>query len=382
MNILLTTHQMADFAGSEIYTFELAKGLTRAGHTVVVYSRYVHKFEYLFAREAIELVTDLASVSDRHFDVAHVHHHINALEVRLYFPELPIFFLSHGATTFLEKPPGIDINITQYGAVSELVAKSLITAGVKKSVISIVNNIVDDQLFCSRTPIHQKPQRALIISNRMDKKTMRTIRKACQKLGIQVTGVGSVFKRVDNFDMPKVINEADIVFTIGRGVIETMLCGRIPVVFDRKGGDGLLTTKNFNRSAQYHFNGFYKKKSFTATALVKELRAYDAEQGSKLQAMAKRLYGTSTCIADLETIYTKTIEEYSHKKINRELLQYIVQTVHVTRLHTFSRSENRGRLAKIKYLVEDMPRIIKSKWSAITFPAFPTVGLRALLHVR
>src|SRR5687768_2619009 len=121
MKILVTTHHLATFAGSEIYTFELAKGLVAAGHQVTVYSRYVDAFEPLFEQENIRLVMDLATLSGEQFDVAHVQHNINALEVRHVFPELPIFYLSHSATTFLEHAPLLDVNISLYGAVSDRV---------------------------------------------------------------------------------------------------------------------------------------------------------------------------------------------------------------------------------------------------------------------
>ena len=45
--------------------------------------------------------------------------------------------------------------------------------------------------------------------------------------------------------LPVEINEVDIVFSLGRGVIEAMLCGRIPIVFDHLGGDGMVTPIKF-----------------------------------------------------------------------------------------------------------------------------------------
>lgn len=383
MNILLTTHQMAAYEGSEIYTFELAKGLKQAGHTVVVYSRYIDIFEYPFARMGIELVTDLKNLTDRSFDVAHVHHNINALEVRHHFPKLPIFFLSHGAATFLETPPGVDINITQYGAISERVAASLVKSGVKRENILLVNNIVNDTLFTSDTPINKSPKKALIISNRMDQATAEKIKKACDKMKIEVTAVGKVFQKADNTDIPKLINKVDIVFTIGRGVIETMFCGRIPFVFDLKGGDGILTTRKFYNSAKHHFSGKNKNIQFTVSGIVKELKKYDQTQGEKLKLLAHSQYSTAQCVEKLEKIYATTIKNYSYKKINSKLLQYVVEAVAVTRLHTFSRSEKRGRVDKLKYFVKDFPVMAKERWVALSIPSISSIfGIRSFLQTR
>jgi hypothetical protein len=171
MRILITTHQLANFAGSELYTFALAKGLISAGHKVTVYSRYVDEFEPLFALEGISLVMDLEKIKNKKFDVAHVQHNINALEVRSIFPNSPIFFLSHGATTFLENAPLIDINISLYGAVSQLVKNSLNEQGIYKKNIELVKNLIDENIFYQSSPLNEKPQHALIISNRIDTKT-------------------------------------------------------------------------------------------------------------------------------------------------------------------------------------------------------------------
>lgn len=376
MRILITTHQLAAFAGSEIYTFELAKGLKRAGHTVTVYSRYVDAFEYLFQAEGIELVSDLSLLADRQFDVAHVQHNINAMEVRLAFPRLPIFFLSHSDKTFLERIPSIDVNITLFGAVSQRVKICLTKQGVKKSKISIVNNIVDDTQFFPQQPIHEKPEHALIISNRMDEKTAKVIARACAKRGIKLTGVGKSFRPISSLDIPKAINQADIVFTIGRGVIETMMCGRVPFVFDYAGGDGLITKRNYTKSAEHHFNGQYKHKHFTVNEVIKELKKYDASLGDVLHARAKSDYATSVCVATLESIYMKTIAQYKYKKVDRALLSYIVETVAVTRVHTFSRSEQSGLVAKVRNLRNDMPLILRTSGRSLKSRiALPTVGV-------
>ncbi len=360
MRILITTHQLAAFAGSEIYTFELAKGLKRAGHSVTVYSRYVDAFEHLFKSEKIELVSDLTSLADRQFDVAHVQHNINAMEVRLQFPKLPIFFLSHSDKTFLERVPGIDINITLFGAVSHRVKTCLVKQGVKKSRITILNNIVDDTQFYPVHPINEVPTRALIISNRMDEKTAKTIQRACAKLGISLTGVGKSFRPISSLDMPMVINQADIVFTIGRGVIETMMCGRVPFVFDYAGGDGLITNRIYKKSSEHHFNGQYKHKHFTVKEVMKEVKKYDSVLGETLRQRAKSEYSTAVCVEKLESLYAKTIAQYKYKKIDRELLAYIVETVAVTRIHTFSRSEQSGLLARVQNLRNDIPLILRT----------------------
>lgn len=120
MKILLTNHQLRHYAGTEVFTYTLAKALKERSHEVWVYSAYIGNIGHLFDRINIPLISDLQKLKEK-FDIAHVHHNINAYEVRHYFPTLPIIFMSHGTLPFLEKPPFIDLGISKYLAVSEVV---------------------------------------------------------------------------------------------------------------------------------------------------------------------------------------------------------------------------------------------------------------------
>jgi hypothetical protein len=333
MKVLLTNHHLEHFAGSEIFTFELAKGLQRSGHMVVVYSKYIEGFRALLSQEGITVCNDLKQLATQEFDVAHVHHHINALEVRQAFPNLPIFFLSHGAASFLENPPSLDINISQFGAISRHVKRKLISLGIKSSQILLVPNLVDDSKFAPQSSISEQPKRALILSNRIDLQTEQIIRQACQKLQIEVTAVGARFRQVSNHELPRYINQVDLVFTIGRGVLETMFCGRVPLVLDHQGGDGLVTPTNYRLLENFHFSGKRFKKRFTVTQLVREIKKYHQEDGPQLQKMVVRKNSVEAVVAKLEGYYSQTIKQHRWKKINQSLLDYIVNTVQVTRQH-------------------------------------------------
>lgn len=339
MRILLTNHQLAHYAGSELYTLELAKALTRAGHHVVVYSRYIDKLEDDFREAGIELVSSLDQVSRRRFDIAHVHHHINALEVRLAFPQLPIFYLSHGARAFLEHVPAVDVNITKYGAISPRVRKSLITQGVRARDIVMIHNIVDDRLFQMVSPARAQLRRALVLSNTIDPKTLESIRRACRLRGITLLGAGMPFRAIPNRQLPALIESVDVVFTIGRGVVETVICGRLPFVIDFAGADGFLTRANCATLEKHHFNGMASGKRMTAAQIGRELNNYTATEIADLRQRLLARYAPKAGVRELEKIYEATIRDFVARPVPMALVEYIVETVRVTRLHTFSRSE-------------------------------------------
>src|SRR5262249_42164914 len=168
LKVLLTNHQLLDFTGSEIFTFTLADSLRRVGHDVTVYSPYVDKLRQRLHSIGAHVVERLDEIRCEAFDLAHVHHNITAMEVRDCFPQLPMLYLSHGVLPYLEQPPSIDLKIARFLAVSEEVRDALIAHGVSLERIAIFRNVVDSQRFCPSARIRQTPERALILSARID----------------------------------------------------------------------------------------------------------------------------------------------------------------------------------------------------------------------
>jgi len=244
MHILLTNHQMYAYTGTELYTYTLALALKNLGHKVCVYTKFPGEISEKLEELGIRCTNDLESIKNELFDVAHVHHVICAYEIRVKFPKIPIVFQSHSVKTILEQPPKLDIGISRFLAISELVREN-----VKKTNyitdVQIMGNGFDTQLFRLIKPINSKPQNALVISNKMTLPKKTILMKALQKLGINCVFVGA--ENAAAYDrLPKYINEADIVFTIGRGIVESLLCGRVVFVFDYHSADGIITSSNYD----------------------------------------------------------------------------------------------------------------------------------------
>jgi glycosyltransferase involved in cell wall biosynthesis/tetratricopeptide (TPR) repeat protein len=309
LRILLTNHQLLDFTGSELFTYTIAHYLKRAGHEVVVYSRYVDKIGRMLVSLGIRVVQSLEEIAGESFDVAHVHHNINAMEIRHQFPKLPMVMLSHGVLPFIEQPPAVDLHIGRYLAVSEEVRDHWIEKGIDAERISIFRNVVDSQIFSPVGRIRSRPQRALIVSSRLDEAHERIIREALFSLGMEGQFVGSRFGEADPSLLPHMMNEADLVFSLGRGAIEAMLCGRIPIVFDYLGGDGMVTPDNLDELMKCNFSGRKYRKEYTAPELVDEIRRYRQENGERLRAAAQERFSADARIQDLVAIYREAISQ-------------------------------------------------------------------------
>lgn len=335
LRILLTNHHLLSYQGSEIFTFTIAEFLLRKGHQVSVYSAYIGKLRKDFERIGVTLVSDLRLLKEHDFDLAHVHHHINAYEIRYYFPRLPIVLLCHGII-FLENPPPLDLKISQYLATSERVRDSMVSKGVEKEKILIFRNMVDSSKFYPRFEINRRPQRALILSNKIDRSSENVIRQACKALNIKTLFVGARFKRVDYERIPLLINEADIVFSLGRGIIETMLCARIPIIFDYEGGDGMVTPSTIKQNMTCNFSGNLYNTHYHLDELIRILHAYCAPQAVQLRQIALDYFAADKQVETLINLYhshaNKEVEALSSS--NQQILASIVSSIDETRFYT------------------------------------------------
>ncbi|MBK7632428.1 MAG: hypothetical protein IPJ23_17340 [Ignavibacteriales bacterium] len=83
LKILITNHHLLKFQGTEVYTLLLSTMLKNLGHQIFVYSKYLgNDVKIKFDEAGIPIVEDLESYQDIEFDIAYIHHNINAIEVR------------------------------------------------------------------------------------------------------------------------------------------------------------------------------------------------------------------------------------------------------------------------------------------------------------
>jgi O-antigen biosynthesis protein len=323
-----------DYSGSDIFTAVLVDFLKRKGHNITVYSKYLGKIALGLASEGVRIIGDLSEISNEIFDIAHVHHNINAIEIRYYFPNIPILFLSHGVLPLLEKPPRINVNIAAFVAVSEEIRDQLVVSGVDPHKIKIFRNIIDSQKFRQFETIRQKPAKALILSNKIDKVQEEIIKAACDDLDISCKFAGQNYGIIEQDYLPYEINDVDIVFSLGRGIMEAMLCGRIPIVYDYRGGDGMVTPDNFHELKKYNFSGRRYKKQFNVQELKNEIKRYEPASAIELRSLVLDEYDAHHRIDDLINIYSGIVENRSDigsLSVDLDLIEYFVRSLQETR---------------------------------------------------
>lgn len=304
-SVLLATNHLFGWTGSETLLLTLIEGLLENGCRVAVYARHWNQ-DWLDAHfdPRVRLTDDLETLRHLSFDVAHVQHNICLVDVRSAFPGLPVLFSSLGVLPFLEQPVPFDLNVSHYLAISEEVAANLVSQGIAEHQIDIVRNLVSGRRFSPASEIREKPERILVLSYKMDEAKRNLLRAAAARIGASIRFAGSKGDAIPQDRLAAVINEADIVVSLGRGVVEAMLCGRVPLVFDIHGGDGLVTPDNLHEIRACNFSGRCHRKDYTLDDLVSELGKYRQEYGARLREMALEQFGSERNMAFLLKTYS------------------------------------------------------------------------------
>ncbi len=336
LKILLTTHHLLGFTGSELYTYTLAKYLKRNKQDVYVYSRYIGSIKKLFEDLGISIVEHLEALKEIKFDVALVNHNLNSIEVRKIFPNVPIIMLVHGIIPFLEKPAPFEINVSFYLALSKEIKKKLLEAGIDEEKIVLFPNIVDPEIFREEKPVNAKPENILVISNKLDLETQDVIINASTSLNLNLKFIGKNYQTASIFEMPGYINWADIVITLGRGAIESMMCGRIPLILDYDGGDGLVTPENFDELAEFNFSGRKHRIKFTGESLAEEISKYNPENSKILKKEVLKRYSAGSAVNHLMKLIDGAVENFSPQNISGkeiQIIDFIYNLIHETRYY-------------------------------------------------
>jgi len=306
MKILITNNQLLNYQGSEIFTYELSKNLKGRGHDVYVFSLTPGKVSDSISKLGIIVSSDLEEFKKINFDIIHAQHNTTATLVRKIFHITPMVFMSHGILPELEQPPSAELGISKYFAVSEEVSLHLQNNySISVNKVEIIRNFVDLERFYPKNTVKNKPEKLLVLSNHYNPEVKGIIDSSCKDLGIEVMHVGLPENPVKNVE--DYINQADIVVTLGRGVLEAVACERNVIIFDEHGGDGFLDENNFFEIRKNNFSGRRFRKKYKIDEFKKEIEKYNPNTGRKLKSILLKENTSDKIVDKLEKEYMKII---------------------------------------------------------------------------
>jgi len=272
MKVLLTNHTLASLGGSETFTYALAKELhSRDNIDLHVYSRALGIISNKLKQEGISVGNSLGT--DK-YDVVLT----SQASVVPYIDKIKGIKIQtcHGIYVPEERP---DSRVDKYVSITEEVRDSLLKKNIQSTIIT---NGVDCERFNIKSPINKKVKSLLSLSQSADLNKM--IARVCDKMGIKFTTLNKFVNPV--FNVEDIINENDVVISLGRGVYESMACGRNVIILDKRPyivgpaiGDGIINKDNINNYIKNNCSGRYSRRTFTENDLIKEILKYEPEYG-------------------------------------------------------------------------------------------------------
>ncbi len=283
VQIVLATHSLASFGGSESYLLTVAEHLERLGHSVAIAAAA--------QGEAAERARDRGlSVPERPErlpegpDAVIAQDHPSALAMAERYPAAPRLFVCHSALLDVGQPPAIGGVIGAAVAMSERVATRIRALAGAPAEIHRLRQPIDLDRFAPRGEIAARPRRALLLGNYLRGARREAVMGTLAEAGIEVDQAG---RHGTATHEPEVaIAAADMVIGYGRSVLEGMACGRAAYVLDYNGGDGWVTPETWAAHEARAFAGRATDDVVDARRLRTDLDRYDPAMGTANRDLA------------------------------------------------------------------------------------------------
>jgi len=269
LKILLGNNTLSLLAGSETWIYTLACQLKEMGHDVFCYSselgiiseklkeKNIKSFDEFNTGGIMPFTFVLEENFDHHYDFIIANHFHVVEKLRSKFPKTPIISTIHGVIHFFNgekapEHPALNSGVGQFISVSEEIEEKLKNDyGLESIVIRNFFNIKQFDL----PVVNVKPKQFLINTNYADRndQAVQVVKEVAHEMGVKLAVIGQNF--VQNFDVTSAIKDADVVFGMGRSVLEGVAAGRLGIVHGRWGTGGVVKEDTINLLRHFNFSG-------------------------------------------------------------------------------------------------------------------------------
>lgn len=292
LKILLGNNTLSLLAGSETWTQTLALELKSKGHDVHCYSSELGAISDNLENAGIRCFKEIEVGGIKKFSfvleekVSHdydviIANHFHVVDrLRNLFPKTPIISTIHGIIHEMDggfwapEHPALHSGVQQFISVSEEVRdKNWLDYNLASLV---VRNFIDIKRFKDLRPVSiGKPKQFLINSNYTHKDDPATlvIKEVASHFGAKLGAIGMNFVQTD--DVTKPIGDADVVFGMGRSVLEGVAAGRLGIVHGRWGTGGPIVESKLEELRYCNFSGRNSKDHLaTKEELIKMIEEF------------------------------------------------------------------------------------------------------------
>lgn len=280
MKILVGNNKLGKPGGSETYAYATVAELVKRGHEVScvaagrpgVVSEKLWELGVNVHFGKVNGKYDLALLS--HTSSIILSDSVQAFKIQT----------CHGIYPRLEQPV---TGMNAYVSITDEVARHLQFKGFDSTVI---HNGVDCERYKAQHPIGDELKTVLSLSQNND--LNKTIAHTCSKNGLGVI-ICNKYQKHRKWEMEELMDQADLVISLGRGCYEAMAMGRNVFILDNRSymesnniGDGIVNTNNIHGFLKYNCTGRYSNKQFGVEEIEQEFLKYDKEVGIQLRDFA------------------------------------------------------------------------------------------------
>ena len=302
ISVLFTNNTLGGRFGSEIYVRDVALELLRRGHRPIAFSLVLGDVAAELRRATIPVVDDLTRLAEAP-DVIHGHHHLETLIATLAFPGTPVVNFCHGWVPWEEMPlhhPAVQ----RYVAVDEVCVDRLVREeGIARERVELLLNFVDLDRFQPRSPLPDRPRRALVLSNAATTTGYAAaIIAACRAADIDVDVVGMAAGNPS--EAPEVLLRGyDLVFAKARTALEALAVGCAVVATDAAGAGPLVTPDNYEGLRGHNFGIRELRQPHDAAWYSAQINNYCARGAAAVSARVRAEAGLGLVVDRLIEMY-------------------------------------------------------------------------------
>ena len=272
MKILIGNNSFDILAGSESWMLTLATELRKLGHDVTAYSSQLGFIATKLSAIGVKCVDKLDPAGgksnkfcpafndeDDNFDVVICAHYEITNYIHQQLPDVPIIGVCHGIIhknpetgEIYPEHPVTDFKVN-YISVSEEVQGLLKDVYGLESVV--IRNFFDLERFKKEGKLPKKPKTFLVNSNYWGPKDPinKIIKDVSIHYNAEFQGVGANFSPA--YEVETIVKNVDVVFGMGRSVMEGACMGKLAVIHGRWGTGGVLTPESYEDLKLTNFSG-------------------------------------------------------------------------------------------------------------------------------
>ncbi|MBR0659125.1 glycosyltransferase [Neoroseomonas oryzicola] len=302
--ILLTNIMLSGRSGTEVVTEQLADGLRRRGHTVLVFTPQIGPLgEGMRARG--HRVADRPGALPRP-DIIHAHHTGPAMAALAAHPGVPGVFVSHDAAAPFDAAPPHP-GIRRVLAVDERCRARLVDDGLAPAAVGLLPNAVDLSRIPPRPrPLPPRPARAVVLTKH--DAHLPAIEAACAAAGIALDAYGSGPGRMT--ETPEALfAEADLVFATARSALEAAAAGAGVVVCDARGCAGFLTRAAAEAWLPWNLGAGILAQPADQAAIAAAIAAWSAPEAEAASALVRAERSLDTLLDRIEALHEEVLAE-------------------------------------------------------------------------